>query len=364
MRAARRPLLPIAAVMLAACGGAKPSASAVALSDTTSLACETLATTDDGGGIGATAPGPHGWLAIAPTARNAHGFALRAPSGRTVSVGRDGEGPGEFRMLVGLGWLGDTVWAADYQVARVQLFDTTGALVRTQRFEAPENWVATGGTGFVTIPGRPLSDSVWRLVAVTREGGAPDTVARFSAAPNERMLIPMGGGNSLMSQQPFGADVAMGWSRDGQRWCASEPKGGDVVRVHCVDPRGATLRDTTLTLPGRPITDSIFDGVIQDFVTTQKLAREAVTKAVQRPAALPRVNGLLVDVSGALWLRRSVPSEPMTRWLRLTAQGAARDTLLLPASWTVRALRNDTVWASVENAEGAEQLRRCVAKAR
>lgn len=352
----------VAVALFAACGDkAAPSAAVAALSDTTSLACETLASTDDGGGIGATSPGPRGWLAIAPT-RSPHGFALRAPSGRTVSVGRDGEGPGEFRMLSGLGWLGDTVWAADYQVARVQFFDTTGALVRTQKFQQPENWVATGGSNFAAVPGRPLSDSVWRMVAVKGEGMAADTVARFVAPPNERMLIPIGGGNSLMAQQPFGADVAVGWSRDGQRWCASEPKGGDMVRVYCVDPRGATLRDTTLSLPGRPITDSIFEGVLKDYMTSPNVTREAVAQAVKRPAELPRVNGIVVDVSGALWLRRSFRSEPTTRWLRLTAQGAARDTLLLPTSWTVRALRNDTLWASVESAEGAVQLRRCVGK--
>lgn len=42
------------------------------------------------------------------------------------TIGRKGEGPGEFRWLVGVGLLGDTLYAMDWAFPRVSLFDLEG----------------------------------------------------------------------------------------------------------------------------------------------------------------------------------------------------------------------------------------------
>ena len=44
-------------------------------------------------------------------------------------VGRDGEGPGEFRSVDGMGLLDGRVWVHDYDLARLQYFDAEGRLV-------------------------------------------------------------------------------------------------------------------------------------------------------------------------------------------------------------------------------------------
>ncbi len=48
------------------------------------------------------------------------------------SVGRKGRGPGEFERLAGIGWLGDTLWAADQNGQRLHLFSPSGTYLRTQ----------------------------------------------------------------------------------------------------------------------------------------------------------------------------------------------------------------------------------------
>jgi len=49
------------------------------------------------------------------------------PDGRHIrSVGREGEGPGEFSTLFGIYARGDTVFAYDYRLSRVTLFDAEG----------------------------------------------------------------------------------------------------------------------------------------------------------------------------------------------------------------------------------------------
>ena len=47
------------------------------------------------------------------------------------TVGRAGEGPGEFRFILDLQTLGDSVWVHDLQNARVTVFDSNGRVLRT-----------------------------------------------------------------------------------------------------------------------------------------------------------------------------------------------------------------------------------------
>jgi hypothetical protein len=81
------------------------------------------------------------------------------PGGAFVrTLGRRGEGPGEFLTAGGLGWLGDTLWAHDGANLRVTLFDTSGVFLGSfqprAQFQAPNpdgsrigtNWPLVGGT--------------------------------------------------------------------------------------------------------------------------------------------------------------------------------------------------------------------------
>lgn len=359
----RRPSTLLVALLLAACGGDAPALAA--RQDTAALRCETILTpADEGGdGIGAVAPGPKGWLAWTPD-RGSQRVLLRAPDGRITAVGRDGEGPGEFRHIYAAGWLGDSVWAGDYGSPRLQLFDTAGKLTRAVLFARPEGWIPTGGGRFAVIPGKPLADSVWWVLGTTEGSDRVDTVARFTATPPERVTIPMGGGASILSTQPLAPDARLAWSPDGARWCGTEPgSGGDVVRLRCVGPDGTVLHDTALTLAGRPVTDTIYEHEIAGYLRPST-RREDITAAIKRPALLPRVLGLLVDRSGAVWLRRSHAAEAEVRWLRFAADGAVRDTLVLPGDWRVRAVAHDTAWVVREDAEGGQTLQRCAPRSR
>lgn len=54
------------------------------------------------------------------------------PDGRRVArIGRRGDGPGEFRILGAIGFLGDTLWAFDVGMSRVSYFTPAGALLGT-----------------------------------------------------------------------------------------------------------------------------------------------------------------------------------------------------------------------------------------
>ena len=52
-------------------------------------------------------------------------------------IGRDGEGPGEFRSVDGIGLHGGLVWIHDSDLQRLQYFDTEG------RFVSSGPWAVT-----------------------------------------------------------------------------------------------------------------------------------------------------------------------------------------------------------------------------
>jgi len=59
-----------------------------------------------------------------------------APDGSVERrIGREGDGPGEFRRAYAIGVSGDTVWALDSRLDRITLFDREGEVLSTGRIE-------------------------------------------------------------------------------------------------------------------------------------------------------------------------------------------------------------------------------------
>lgn len=102
------------------------------------------------------------------------------------SVGREGEGPGEFRALGALFPRGDSLVAHDTRSWRFSIFDAGGELVRTTPLGATYMGLLRDGTLIsyaVTTRGMPAPGTVSRsrgiLLRHPPAGGAPDTIAHF-----------------------------------------------------------------------------------------------------------------------------------------------------------------------------------------
>jgi hypothetical protein len=75
-----------------------------------------------------------------------HTVRFYSPDGALLgTVGRVGEGPGEFRRLVRAGWIGDTLWVSDTQLGRSTLISPDREIVRIVRDLATAE-PATGDT--------------------------------------------------------------------------------------------------------------------------------------------------------------------------------------------------------------------------
>jgi hypothetical protein len=88
-----------------------------------------------------TAPGavflaPNGMVYVTqPADLNIRGFDTTGHPVRTI--GRSGEGPGEFRMLLSAGFVGDTLYVADQTLRRLSMFTADGQFVRSYEFASP-----------------------------------------------------------------------------------------------------------------------------------------------------------------------------------------------------------------------------------
>ena len=83
------------------------------------------------------------------------------------TIGREGDGPGEFRRPTAMGWFGDTLWVADGGLGRLSFFERSGVFLRSVQFG-----IRSGST--VVRPQRVLSDgSIVSVpsVSVTASGG-------------------------------------------------------------------------------------------------------------------------------------------------------------------------------------------------
>jgi len=288
-------------------------------------------------------------------------FLLRDPSGRTRVVGRSGAGPGEFRHVGSLGWIGDTVWVGDPIAARVQFFSDTGRLLRVRTALPLVGWGARPdgrliGFGAVALGG-PMTLPI--AVLAHRDGSTrSDTITTFPRMQAEEVMVPVGG-REIPNPHPLMQSTQVGGSADGARYCAVTPTDTDAIRLRCVDDHGRTRLDRSLTLPLRPITDSIYNAVIDQFSRAPGRTAAMMRGRISRPAKLPPVLRLLVDDGGDVWLGRSHRSEATSQWVRVLPTGAIRDTVAIPAPYRIVALQREIVWAVSADADDLETLFRC-----
>jgi hypothetical protein len=89
---------------------------------------------------------------------------------RAAAFGRQGAGPGEFRGVQGIGWVGDTVWVLDLALQRMVFFASSGRYLRV--------------VPLASIPTRGFLP-----VAVFADGSILGTVPRMGRAPGVTSLI-------------------------------------------------------------------------------------------------------------------------------------------------------------------------------
>ena len=342
-----RYLIPIAAIILAACGRDQP-ADAVTIADSAGVHVVTnraplwpegagwhlggTPTLQIGGGVAdkSLLAGP-----VAGAFRLADGRVLVADEG-TMSLrwfgtdgkllqarGRKGDGPGEYRSFSRVLEIGDSIAIYDGQLRRITLLSRDGFVGRTITLTSPPGalvppspigrlpdgtWIARLGSVHTTgEPSGATRDSAW--IWTVDNGGKP--VARVASLAGNDVLIASSDQFIGTLEPPFGRQTTVR-VHDGALWIGT----ADAFRLDRLNPAGAGIAsvrwDRTPEIlaadEGRAVKDSMKKGISPPYSTFR------------------------VADDGALWVERFVTSQHSgpTDWVVFAADGRMLGDVSLP----------------------------------
>lgn len=377
----------LAASMFIACGDERPSATPVAeVVDSAGVAIVTSRPGDAVYGELALEPtlsigtldGPEELMfdGIATVVRDGEGNFIVADNGagevrvfdpgghHLRSFGSRGEGPGEFRALVGAWPLGDGhIVTADRRLQRISRFDARGSLLGTGSLAGVEGMdmvtpVGPGGSGTFLSRVRPLpmpSTSESPLESLEDAFGGdeapPEYYLRYrldgalvdtlASRPGIMMSVSASGsGNSMalnLLRVPFSPEPSAHGSSRGV-----VVTGGTAYEVSVFDDTGALTRIVRLDEAPTPRTDEHLEAHVRNsgnpFAEDEASIRAIIAnyEELPLPATLPAYTELRTSATEELWARRySQRGASRLRWDVFGADGRHLGRVDVPASFAI-----------------------------
>lgn len=287
-----------------------------------------------------------------------------ADGGHVRTIGRRGEGPGEFVSLSSLFVLpGDSVAVHDAGQRRVSVFDTAGTMHRELTFEAlPEGTVTPfgrldGGEWGVRRSGRSIESGGsgrggptrnFELHAVAAPAGTgPAVFAEIPGSPGWVVATPT---FTALRSLPFGAGNAM--EVVGDRFVgglAEDPE------VRLWDAGGVEVERWRILEAARPVTDQAWNALrIREEEAMSETAGDIPAELVEayadfwdeveRPEFEPYWGRVRTSTVGEVWLSEHVhqPDEPR-RWRVLDASGTLSRVVHVPEGFELHWIGDDLV---------------------
>lgn len=284
------------------------------------------------------------------------------------TVGRQGQGPGEFLRPADMGWVADTLWVADSRLSRVSFFDGDGVFVRSIRFH-----VATGQEVWtprrVMIGPRVLSapyyasrrtqtvDSLPVLV-MNEDGSAADTLG-WRHWGQTSVSLNVSGVGALSIGHPFDLRSILAHDPRG-RWMylgtwRTDADDRSYLQIMRISASGDTTFVTNLPFPRVPLAPADVRGYAEhiysessDDLRTVVSAQELIHAFLAQVAKPSRtsVDAMLASEDGSVWLRRSdsVTRLTSTEWLLYHPDRGPMGHIELPIGEYALSATSGTLW--------------------
>lgn len=292
--------------------------------------------------------------------------------------GRDGEGPGEFRGISMIGMLGDSLLVWDFRLARATVIAPGGEGSRTFRFSSSDSSTTTRygfGLSGVFSDGRLLLAGQSGTTTGDRSGYRRDTIPLVlaTAAGEVRHLITAVPGNERVAiateqivtsrERPFGARtaiaidgnsvlVSVGDVDEVRRYSAD----GGLLAIYRLDRARRTIPASDIAIQGdrlRGQVEQLPDGLAEAFA--------AALMDAGLPSVYPAHDRILVDATGAIWLREDIGGERSDRedrrWTILSPDGRWLGSLTTPMRFAVHQVTDDRVIGIQRDEYGVELFR-------
>ena len=326
---------------------------------------------------------PIRWLGVGPDGTSAifqdqlHGVRFFDSLGGDLGlVGGEGEGPGEFKNLMGQGWIGDTLWVGDFSLNRITLISTEPAFIRTLppftgARPAPEDEARfptisgffpsalySGDRLLVSASGGEVFEGRAYFL-VSRDGIVERMVLRVPQEdPERRIIVAEAGGITTYHSVPFSPRQHHTVAPDGSRLGTlttdiSGPEAG-TFRVSIYDALGGEIFSRAYPFQGVPIPDQAVDSAFQPRPARTRgpgsdRPPPTLPRSVERelrsrvPPVYPPVYEILLGSDGRTWIRL-YRGDGREEWLILDADGDPQGRVVIPVGIRVYVATASHVW--------------------
>jgi hypothetical protein len=299
------------------------------------------------------------------------------------TVGRRGNGPGEFQGLGRIGLHGDTLWASELRdPQRVVLFSAAGKHLRTTSMEH------MGGKAFAydLMPRAVLRDGTLigegKLLPKTGPRPKIDTLSLVRMKPNGDVLRTFGtrvGENLfldiLVRPSRLSATFFSAYDDEGrwQLWSGNPPSAetsidGEyvaVARAALSGPDSGTVHVALARASGdtvyarrfpawlQPIPASVVDSAFAELARNPSYAGQVTGRA--RPAVYPPTEYLRVARDGAVLIAFYTTGAERD-FLLIDPQGRPVATLRLPSAVRVHQVDGSMLWGTLRDGDGVDSV--------
>ncbi len=275
-------------------------------------------------------------------------------------IGRNGDGPGEFRRVARIGISDDTLWAFDIRHQRISVFDNNGAFISSTPNPAPttrmELFAVLASGRFLTVEMEDNTSSssleTSYVVRLHDIGGAVrQELSRLDGTRAFRR-VELDGGGSIGVRVPYADRPLVGASPNGRHSVVVEvptPTSSTAsFLVRRFDENGDPVSAIRQTLPGARPNRNLVDFLVEEQVkslASQRFQHPQLASKIREvmwpPSAwVPAFIRVFAEDDGHVWLQ----SSDQVTWLRLDHESKMQGTIEMPRSTVVLTIGGLDVW--------------------
>lgn len=291
--------------------------------------------------------------------RQANNIKVLRPDGSLVdTLGRSGEGPGEFQMLSVVQIVqGDSLLAYDFQRSRLTVYAPASPyeVARMVSFPREQGFVSTvyllgdtfvgrfGGGGIDPEDGLITPDPS-AMRRIENDGTPSDTL--LLVEPRRAVLDMSNGGISGIESIPFDRRGVLAQGPDDRLYYGST----DSLHIEAFASDGSSEVVASIPVDPVPVTSAARDSALSDV---DKGLLSSVESAM--PETKPSFTDLVVASDGRLWVERpqDTPDREMVTWWVLDPEDQTIRTARLPEDVSLLVVTNDRAYGRTTTENGA-----------